>query len=205
MSNTALRKCFELSGVVPLGVYLVVHVATYARATFGATRFGIADGAAVVETALEWLLVWLPLVFHAAYGMATSFAPIEEPADARPRRILLRVSGWFALAFVVQHALWLRWPLASGAIIAEDVNELLAATMSSTVDGIPLVAALHLVGLGLVCAHFGLGFGRFLERWGIAAPRPARVGAGLLALLLFVFGATAIIELSTGSALPRFA
>jgi succinate dehydrogenase / fumarate reductase cytochrome b subunit len=208
MAKALLRKCFELSGVVPLGVYLGVHVATYARVTFGATSFGLPDGSSYVESALEWLLVWLPLAFHAAYGIAISFSPVADPlapSDDRLRRLLLRASGWFAAAFLVQHALWLRWPLTSGEIAAEDMNELLVSTLSSTIDGIPVVAAVHLAGLGVTCAHFGWGFGRFLERWGIAAPRRARVSAGLIALLLFAFGATAIVELATGSALPRFA
>jgi succinate dehydrogenase / fumarate reductase cytochrome b subunit len=192
MPNAALRKCFELSGVVPLGVYLVVHVGAYARATFGATRFGISDGLSLVETLLEWLLVWLPFAFHAIYG------------EERRRRLLLRVSGWLSLAFVLQHAWWLRWPIASGAVAAEDMHERLASLLSSTVSGVPLVAAVHLAGLGAVCAHFAWGFGRFLEQWGITAARPARVGAGLLALVLFAFGAAAVVELATGSALPRF-
>jgi succinate dehydrogenase / fumarate reductase cytochrome b subunit len=205
MAKALLRKCFELSAVVPLGVYLTVHVATYARATFGATSFGIPDGSSLVESVLEWLLVWLPLAFHAAYGMAVSFSPLAEapgPTDDRVRRILLRVSGWLAGLFLIQHALWLH---SSGEIIAEDVNELLVSTLSSTVDGVPVVAAVHLIGLGLTCAHFGWGLARFLERWGIAAPRRARIGAGVMALLLFLFGAAAIVELATGSAVPRFA
>lgn len=205
MTSPALRKCFELSGVVPLGVYLVVHVAAYARVTFGATRFGVTEGSSAVELALECLLVWLPLAFHAGYGLHASFSPIEEAPPGRARRIALRVSGWVSLAFLIQHAVWLRWPLASGALAPDDVHELMAAALSSTVDGVPLVAAVHLAGLGVVCAHFAWGFARFLERWRIAGARPARLGAGALALSLFIAGASAIVELATGSALPRFA
>jgi hypothetical protein len=56
-----------------------------------------------------------------------------------------------------------------------------------------------------VCAHFGWGLGRFLERWGTASPAVARNGAGILALCLFALGAASIVELATGSLVPRFA
>jgi succinate dehydrogenase / fumarate reductase cytochrome b subunit len=205
-----LQKWFELSGVVPLGVYLVVHVGNYTRSLFGATNYGVGsvwNGASLAPWWLvfELALVWLPLAFHAAYGLYLTLSPREGDAEERTRSLLLRVTGLFSLGFLVQHALWLSLPLYSGERSPADVSEMLAARLSSTSNGIPLAAILHLVGLGAVCAHFGWGLGRFLERWGMASPSISRNGAGILAVCLFLLGAASIVELATGSFVPRFA
>jgi succinate dehydrogenase / fumarate reductase, cytochrome b subunit len=203
MVSAGIRKWFELLGVVPLGVYLVIHLATYARVLFGASSFGIAvsPGFLVVDL----LLLWLPLGIHAAIGLRLSFEPLKLEVDAeRSRSLLLRVTGMLSLLFLFQHALWLRWPLISGALWPNDINETSMALLSSTWNGIPLTAALHLVGLALVTSHFGWGLGRFLERWGILRGSRARPAAGWFAAVLFALGAATIVELATGSFIPRF-
>jgi succinate dehydrogenase / fumarate reductase, cytochrome b subunit len=205
MKETRLRRCFELSGVVPLGVYLLVHLSSYARALFGSEEFGLLDEPGLALSALGLLLVWLPLVFHAAYGAWLSTRPLPETRDQKQYALLMRGSGLLALGFLVWHAAWFSWPLKRGRLAPEDVAERLAATLSSTSDGVPWFAALHLLGLGVVCAHFGWGFARFLEGWGVTRARAARLGAGLLSAALFGLGAATLIELATGSILPRFA
>ena len=205
MKETRLRRCFELSGVVPLGVYLIVHLVSYARALLGSDEFGLVADPGLVLSALELVVIWLPLGFHAAYGAWLATRALPEVRDEKQYALLMRVSGALALVFLVWHALWFSWPLKRGRIGPADVAERLAATLSSTSDGVPVVAALHLIGLGVVCAHFGWGFARFLEGWGVARARPARLGAGLLSATLFGLGAATLIELATGSIVPRFA
>lgn len=205
MKETRLRRCFELSGVVPLGVYLLVHLGSYARALFGSDEFGLLDEPGLALSVLGLFLIWLPLAFHAAYGGWLSTRSLPETRDEKQYALLMRASGVLALAFLVWHAAWFSWPLKRGRLAPEDVAERLAATLSSTNDGVPWFAALHLLGLGVVCAHFGWGFARFLEGWGVTRARPARLGAGLLSAALFGLGAATLIELATGSILPRFA
>lgn len=205
MKDTRLRRCFELSGVVPLGVYLIVHVLSYARALLGSDEFGLLDDPGLALSALELVVIWLPLGFHAGYGAWLSTRALPDTRDEKQHALLMRVSGALALVFLVWHALWFSWPLKRGRIGPADVAERLAATLSSTSDGVPVVAALHLIGLGVICAHFGWGFARFLEGWGVARARPARLGAGLVSATLFGLGAATLIELATGSILPRFA
>jgi succinate dehydrogenase / fumarate reductase cytochrome b subunit len=203
MVSGGIRKWFELCGVVPLGVYLVVHVGAYARALLGATSFGLGRSSAA-SLALEVGLVWLPLGFHSVYGLKLSVSPLTGDPEERKASVLLRVSGVLALAFLIQHAVWLRWPLSSGALWPSDMGDLLKGTLSSTWNGMPAVAALHLLGLGAVTAHFGWGLGRFLERWGVAQRSRARAISGWFAAMIFCVGTATIIELATGSVVPRF-
>lgn len=204
MTETRLRRCFELSGVVPLGVYLVVHLASYTRVLAGSDEFGAFAERSFAALSLELLLVWLPLGFHAGYGGWLATRELPPARDDRQYAVLMRVSGALSFAFVVWHALCFSWPLKSGKLEPGDVAERLAASLSSTSDGVPWIAALHLLGLGVVSAHFGWGLARFLERWGITRARPARIGAGLLSVTLFGLGTATLIELATGSIVPRF-
>jgi succinate dehydrogenase hydrophobic anchor subunit len=177
----------------------------YARALFGSDEFGLLRDPGLALAALGLVVIWLPLGFHAAYGVWLATRALPELRDEKQYALLMRVSGALALVFLVWHTLWYSWPLKRGRIEPADVAERLAATLSSTSDGVPVVAALHLIGLGVVCAHFGWGFARFLEGWGVTRARPARLGAGLLSATLFGLGAATLIELATGSLVPRFA
>src|SRR5690606_13502808 len=179
------------------------HVASYASVLVGSADFGVASGGALF-LALELALVWLPLAIHAGYGLRRLAAPLEsEPAD-RARSVVLRASGGLSLAFIVAHAAWLRVPLFTGRLGPEDLAEFLAARFSSTADGVPWFAIVHLVGLAAVTAHLGLGLERFLVRSGIARARGARGFSLLVGGLCFLAGAAAVVELATGSAVPRF-
>jgi len=198
------RIWFELSGVVPLAVYALVHVGAYARALFGRATFGVASPTNAAWLALEVALVWLPLLFHAGYGVRLLSAPLVAQSGERQRSILLRVSGAVALPFVLGHGLWLKLPLWRGARAPEDLAQMLASGLSATLSGVPLNAALHFIGLGAVALHLGLGLGSFAEGWGILARAPARRAAGLFSLLLFLVGGATVVELATGSALPHF-
>lgn len=200
-----LRILFELSGVVPLSVYALVHIGSYASALFGATRFGVEASTEPLWLAFEIALVWLPLLFHAAYGLALLTTPLESERSERQRGLLLRASGCIALPFILGHSLWLRVPLWRGTRAPEDVAQMLAAGLSTTLYGLPLSAALHFVGLAAVTLHLGLGLGAFSEKWGLLARGPARRTANLFSLALFLVGSATVFELATGSVLPYFA
>jgi succinate dehydrogenase/fumarate reductase cytochrome b subunit len=196
---------FELSGVVPLAVYAVVHVASYAGALFGSARFGVEASTEPAWLTFEIALVWLPLLFHVAYGVRLLSTPLPGERPERQRGILLRVSGLGALPFIVGHSLWLRLPLWRGTHAPDDIQQMLASGLSSTVRGFPLSAALHCLGLGAVALHLALGLSAFTEKWGLLPRVPARRTANLLSLTLFLIGGATVIELATGSLLPRFA
>lgn len=197
-----LRKWFELSSVVPLAVYVLVHAASYARALFGARRFGEASGG--VELALELCLVWAPLVFHVIYG-ALLMARGEAPSDANSRRTLvLRASGIGALAFLGYHAWWLRLPMLNGEQTPADTAQRLAAGLSSLHWGVPVPAILHLLGLALVCVHLAAGLARFFANWRVTTLARAERLARALSIALFAVGSATVVELATGAALPHF-
>lgn len=198
-----LRKCFELSSVVPLTVYVLVHLSSYLGALFGATHFGAGTGNGF-ELALEIALVWLPLAFHVAYGAWLLQTQLEPAGSERRRSLVLRASGVAALLFLVYHASWFRIPILRGERDPSDVANQLALHLSSTAWGVPVPAILHLLGLGAVSVHLAAGLARFIEHWRLASSARAELVARSVSIALFAVSSATVIELATGSALPNF-
>ncbi len=202
-AKRVLRKWFELSGVVPLSVYLLIHSASYFAALLGAEALQ-ARAAGSPSFLLELLLVWLPFAFHAGYGFWLTTQPLESEPSERSRSLWLRVSGIAAFAFVTAHAAWLRGPLLRGERASEDIPDMLAAGLSTTAWGVPFIAAAHLLGLAAIATHLAAGLSRFGERWGLFARARATRVARVISIFLFVVGSVTVVSLATGSALPRF-
>ena len=68
-----LRRLHSLSGVVPVGAYMVIHLLTNASvldsaAAFQRNVYSIHSFGAVLPV-IEWVFIFLPLIFHAVYGV----------------------------------------------------------------------------------------------------------------------------------------
>ena len=208
-----LRKLFSLTGVIPIGVFLVIHLWTYSSALDGRHAFDAAlEGSTQTPYAwaVEALLIWLPLLFHGAYGIVLSFEArpnlLKYPYGRNWAYLWQRVSGVLALAFIGYHTYTFRIPLATGALQPQDLFASLCGSLSTTVQyGVPLVAVGYLIGIAAICYHFANGLVGFCFSWGITVSQRAtrRVAGlcGLLAIVLFAMGANLVLYFATGSRL----
>lgn len=206
-----LRKLFSLSGVVPIGVFLVTHLWTQSKALAGRDAFerAVSDESPYM-TLLEVGLVWLPLLFHAIYGLKVSFEAKSNagryPYSANWMFVLQRVTGIVALLFIGYHFWHFRLRLLIGELAAEDVFPELCASLSSTgPGGVPFVALAYLLGVAASAFHLANGLYGFCFSWGITVSRRAtRVCAaafGVFGILLFALGANTVIYFATGARL----
>lgn len=170
--SVLLRRVFTLSGVIPLGAFLLVHVVSNARVLAGDDAFLAAvrgyarvPGLAVFEA----LFVFAPLLFHAAFGLwlVVRGAPLQGASPYPPAlRTAVRVTGVLAVAFLAMHLPELRFsepPLRpSGAALLS----VLDSHLSSMSHGLPLRAVAYLLGSACVCFHFAAG------TWGAFAATP---------------------------------
>lgn len=199
-------RLHAVSGLVPTAAFLLLHpVQVFAagtdRASWSARVWGL-DGDAV-WTALELLVVALPLVAHVALGLAVGRRP-EPPggrAFASPiARRWQRFSGLAAAAFVVAHVAHAWAPRLAGAP-GEAVVDRLSVTL-----GQPAWLAAYAVGLTAVAVHFAGGVPAAARRLGwvrtASGARALRVVAGILAVALWGLSAQATARLATGEALP---
>ncbi len=177
MSPPAARRLFTLSGVAPLGAFLVLHAVTNARVVRGEAAFvgAVAQYDRVPALSLvEALFVYAPLLFHSSYGLWLILArkPLSEPSPYPPPwRLGVRATGIVGALFLMLHVPELRFrgglsaPRPSGA----ELLTWLTADLSSTFHGWPLFAASYLFASACMTFHFVAG------SWGVFAT--TRLGA----------------------------
>ncbi len=205
-----LRKLHSLSGVVPLGGFLAMHLWTNATALGGPVAYERATRS--IEQlpalgALEILFVFAPLAFHSLYGVALAL-------EARPNvaryayaanwwYVLQRVTAIVALAFVVWHLAEYRIPKLFGRIDAPAFYVLLSARLSSTRFGVPWTALAYLFGLTACCVHWANGLVGACISWGVVVSargrRIAAFVAATMGLALIALGVATIFRFATGA------
>lgn len=198
---------------MPVGVFLVLHLWTYGRALGGKLALDDATADAANSPYLwvvEGLFIWLPLAFHAAYGLTLTFGARTNVGRYATTRnwmyVLQRVSGVVALAFIVYHLLEYRVPLAVGKMTRADLFQQLCASMSSTSRwGVPVAAIVYLLGIAACVFHLANGLYGVCFSWGVTtSERASRLAAGafgVFGIVLFVLGANTVIYFATGSRL----
>ncbi len=207
-----VRRAFSLSGVVPLGAFLVLHGILNAQALKGAAAF-----TAVVETThrvpalplVEALFVFAPLAFHAALGLwfVVTRTPLAPPAPyPPPLRIAMRATGVVALAFLLMHLVEVRFHSCGARLRGDELATLLDAELSSLAHGVPWRGLAYLFAAACVTFHFVCGLwgffatsrsGRERARW----RRWAAWGAVAGGLAMWVAFADVVVLRATGARL----
>lgn len=170
-----LRKLFQLSGVVPLGAFLLEHFYTNSKAVSGPEAFNEAVGdlqKIPYVFLLEVFGIFLPLTFHAVYGLFITW-------EARPNNLayryarnwfytVQRVTGVFLFAFILFHVLNFRFGLIPGlnteavAHHPEKAFDIVAREFE-----MPAIFALYVVGIFSTVWHLANGLWLFLVDWGV--------------------------------------
>lgn len=207
----ALRRLHSLTGVVPVGVFLVVHLWTNAKALSGPVSFTEAVeeiNSLPLLVVVETLFIFLPLAFHAVWGVVLAFeAKPNVGVYGYPRNwmyVLQRVTGVIALLFLLVHLNDFRVAKALGAMPHDAFFAELGSLLS-----VRWKALLYLFGTTASIFHFVNGLRTFLWSWGVTiSERSQRFTAWACAGLgaaMWVLGASTIVFFSTGGTLmvPR--
>ncbi len=198
----ALERAFELTSVAPLAVLAVLHVADYGRVLLGVESVGARRAPPAFLIGAEALFVWLPLAFHALYGVRVWLErrARETPAPGAVGLLALhRLTGAAAGLFLIEHFVRFRLPILRGEEYPSDAVQRLAAELSSTRGGVPLVGVAELFGVLAVAYHLGYGLYRVaVRRAGTNGPRAARIAATVVGVLVGLVAAATILELSGG-------
>ncbi len=207
-----LRKLHSLSGVIPIGGFLCMHLFENYSAVHGAKAFD--DTVTRINSlpfilALEVGAIWLPLAFHALLGMVIVFEgkpnPLAYPYARNWMYTLQRATGVLALAFIVFHFVNFR-----GMARADFLPEIDGRATGNSPFGIvretlanPAVLAFYVVGLASVVFHFANGVWGFLCSWGlVVGPRAQRLAAWACAgigLAVMGLGTGALLAFVPGS------
>lgn len=206
-----LRLLHSLTGLVPLGVFLGVHLSTNAHALYGQQAFEdrLADSVRPPWLPVAELLgLGIPLVYHALYGLyrvlRTRPNVLGYPLGQNWAYLGQRVTGLGLLLFLGWHLWDYRLAVALGRMTRSDYFPELCERLSSTGWlGIPWHAIGYLLALSAASFHLSHGLSSFCFSWGVVASRRAlaRVagGAGIVGVGLFIVGATTLLYYATGS------
>ncbi len=181
-----LKRLHSLSGVVPVGLFLLEHFFTNAKALQGPEAFdkAAADLAGLpFVVLLEVFGIWLPILFHMVVGVliaTTSQSNLGKHGYARNWQYTLqRVSGVLLIFYIVYHTWSTRFSsdYMNSVSAYQYVNQHLANTG---------VFLFYVLGIISACYHFGNGLFGFAIHWGIVTGRNAQRVAARVGLVVFL-------------------
>ncbi|MBS9801808.1 succinate dehydrogenase cytochrome B558 [Bacillus cereus] len=169
------RKWHSLMGVIPVGVFLTQHLIVNNFATRGAEAFNKAAGFMELlpfRYALEIFVIFLPILYHAIYGLYIAFTAKNNAVSYGYFRnwmfVFQRISGIVTLIFISWHV----WETRIQAMLGKEVNYDMMADILNN----PAMFAFYLVGVVSTIFHFANGLWTFCISWGITvSPRSQRI------------------------------
>ena len=214
-----LRRLHSLSGIVPIGVFLMFHLFTNMQMAFDTFQHEVEWIHSLPALLfLEIFGLWLPIAFHAALGIVYTVSGKSNIRRYRYgdniRYTLQRVTGIVALVFIFFHVATLRWgwPVLGeytpffahgyGLDAAGEIDKaaaLIPLSTASTVIAIQagfIVAALYVLGVASSVYHFANGLWTAAITWGLTISEQAQRRWGyvciVLGLALTAFAAIAL-------------
>ncbi|WP_027409518.1 succinate dehydrogenase cytochrome b558 subunit [Anoxybacteroides tepidamans] len=169
------RRLHSLLGVIPVGIFLTQHLIVNHFATDGPEAFNRAAsfmGHLPFRYFLEIFVIFLPLLFHAIYGLYIAFTAQNNVSRYGYLRnwmfMLQRLTGIITLIFVTWHV----WETRVQAAFGAEVNY---EMMANIVDN-PFMLGFYIVGIVSTVFHFANGLWSFCVSWGITVtPRSQQI------------------------------
>lgn len=205
-----LRRLHSLSGIVPIGAFLIFHLLANSTAYLGAKSY---DQHIEQIHDLPWLLaieivfIFVPLAFHGIYGVIIAWQgklnQTQYPYMDNWRYTLQRVTAYIALAYILLHLAHFRFAyLFGGQPYADAGPDFFRFTQQGFLHmWMPTWAwvAIYVVGTVACVYHFCNGIVTFCITWGItvgvAARKKMSVAAGALGLILLAWGVLSLYAL----------
>ena len=202
------RRLHSLTGIIPLGIYLLIHIFIGTTAIAGKDAYNSLQSwvnRIPLLVPLEIIVIVIPLAFHAIYGFLISLRErgnaFTYPYLDNWRYSLQRLSGYYLVVFLAIHLghFWLN------ARFTEEGRELFN---SSPFDFVSAQLGNHsymvIYSLAVVAASFHLcqGIWTFCNTWGITISDRSRLivglAVGILFALLVYFGFRAVLAFYAG-------
>ena len=153
-----LRRLHSLSGIVPIGGYLLFHFYENAAILYGPAAFDetaqAARGIRFLEV-IEVLVIFLPLLYHALYGLyIASYARNNTMSYNYSRNNLFmwqRATGIVAMLFILYHVWQFRFsPTAFRSTHAD------TGTVAATISQVHIFT-FYIIGILASAFHLGNG------------------------------------------------
>jgi succinate dehydrogenase / fumarate reductase cytochrome b subunit len=204
-----LRKLHQLSGIFPLGIFLLEHFYTNSKALTGPQDF---NNAVRDLQSIPYILfveiggIFIPLLYHAIYGLVITM-------EARPNNLaypyarnwfylIQRITGIILFFFITFHVLNFRFGMIPGLntmSVAHHVDESFNI-VAREFRMIPIFI-IYMIGITATVWHLANGLWLFLVDWGITIGERAQrltgyacIAFGAVLLLVGINAAVAFIR-----------
>ena len=204
-----LRKLHQLTGILPLGIFLLEHFYTNSKALTGPHDF---NNAVRDLQSIPYILfveiggIFIPLLYHAIYGLVITM-------EARPNNLaypyarnwfytIQRITGIILFFFITFHVLNFRFGLVPGLntqSVAHHVDE--AFNIVQREFRMIPIFIIYMVGITATVWHLANGLWLFLVDWGITIGERAQrltgyacIAFGVVLLFVGINAAVAFIR-----------
>ncbi len=207
-----LRKLHQLTGIMPLGFFLLEHFYTNSKALNAVTGAADFNNAVRDLQSIPYILfveiggIFIPLIYHAVYGMVIT-------VEARPNNLhypyarnwfytIQRMTGVILFFFITFHVLNFRFGLIPGlnTLSVADHPDQAFAIVSGEFHRVSIFIV-YVIGITATVWHLANGIWLFLVDWGIAIGERAQkiagyacLGFGILLLAVGINAAVAFIR-----------
>ena len=206
-----IRRLHSLSGLVPVGAYMVIHLLTNASilessATF--QRFVYQIHSLPALFIIEWVFIFIPLLFHAIFGIVIIRGGLPNSSTYKytnnVRYTLQRATGMIAFFFIMWHVFhmhgwlhsdwWDRIARPLGGAMFKPYNA--ASTGAEAIRMNAIVPILYAIGVLASVFHLANGIWTFGITWGVwvspAAQRRANWACAVFGIALAFVGLSAL-------------
>lgn len=195
-SDFYIRRLHSLLGIIPVGLFVAQHLVINHFATRGPEAFNAASdfmGNLPFVLFLEWFIIYIPLMFHAFYGIYIAFTAknnVQRYSTFRNWMFMLqRITGVFLVVFIAWHIFETRIQKALGVEVNFDMMAEILAN--------PFMLAFYIAGVIAATFHLANGVWSFLVSWGITqSPRSQTIVTYItigIFLVLSVIGVQALL------------
>ena len=170
-----LRKLHQLSGIVPLGIFVLEHFYTNSKALTGPADF---NNAVRDLQSIPYIIfveiggIFIPLIYHAVYGLFITWETrpnnLSYPYPRNWFYTIQRVTGIILFFFILFHVLNFRFGLIPGlntTSVAHAPNE--AFDIVSREFSLWPILLVYTIGITATVWHLANGIWLFAVDWGI--------------------------------------
>lgn len=206
-----IRRLHSLSGIVPVGAYMFIHLATNATVLDGPRTFqkrvDAIHSLGWMLPLIEWTFIFLPILFHAFAGVLiirTGHQNVGSYAySGNVRYYLQRLTAWIALVFIFWHVFemhgWIK-PIAAHFDGAQFRHLYATSSAAEALRG-PVASVFYFVGILSCVYHLANGLWTAGITWGVwttaAAQRRANYVCLAFGLVLAALGLSAFVGMKS--------
>jgi succinate dehydrogenase / fumarate reductase cytochrome b subunit len=213
-----IRRLHSLTGLIPIGGFLCIHLATNASILDGTEQFQrrvdqIHSLGPITLLLLEWAFIFLPILFHGLIGLVIVTRGKRNLRhygySGNWRYTLQRATGVIAMVFIVWHVFhmhgWLKWPWwvehVARPLGGARFDPEHAATAPATLQASWGLLAVYAIGVLACVYHLANGLWTMGITWGVwtspTSQRRATIACAAFGVALAVVGLGALVGMQT--------